>query len=148
MNLLDAHLPRRPPRRHREAVGAPLTRAPHPWEYVGGIAPPPDRRALTLQYLAAVRHADEQVGRLITAVDRIARRPTMVVITSDHGENVCEHGLMDHQFSLHQTLLHVPLLVRDPDGARAGERESGLTSLADIHDILLDGTPPARHIHG
>ena len=43
----------------------------------------------------------------------------MVVITSDHGENVCDHGLMDHQFSLHQTVLHVPLLVRDRESRSA-----------------------------
>jgi arylsulfatase A-like enzyme len=140
VNLLDAHLPRHPPRRHRRALGATSTRSPHPWEYAGGLTPPPSRDAMRALYHAAVRHADEQTGRLVTAVDRASTRPLTVVVTSDHGENVCDHGLMDHQFSLHQTVLHVPLLVREPNGARAGERDPGLVSLADVHGLLVDGT--------
>lgn len=144
VNLLDAHLPRHPPRRHRQAVGATSLRSPHPWEYAGGLTPPPDRDAMLALYHAGVRHADEQAGRLVAAVDRVSSRPLTVVVTSDHGENVCDHGLMDHQFSLHQTLLHVPLLVRNPDGARAGEREPGLVALTDVPGLLVDGAPPPR----
>jgi arylsulfatase A-like enzyme len=126
VNLLDAHLPRQG--------------SPHPWEYIGGIAPRGDRRAHLAAYHAAVRSADHHLGRLLDAVDRLDR-PTTVVITADHGENVGEHGLMDHQFSLHQTVLHVPLVVRDAGGADAGEREPGLVSLADIPQALIEGCP-------
>ena len=146
VNLLDAHLPRRPPRRHRRALAAPSIRSPHPWEYAGGLAPPPDRAATLATYHAAVRHADEGVGQLVGAIDRVSARPTRVVVTADHGENVCDHDLMDHQFSLHQTVLHVPLLVRDA-GHHCGQRESGLTSLSDVAGLLVDGTgPPSRRV--
>lgn len=144
VNLLDAHLPRRPAARHRTAVGAVPTPTPHPWEYAGGLAEPPDRTALLALYHASVRQADEQVGRLVTAVDSVSRRPTTIVITSDHGENVCDHGLMDHQFSLHQTVLHVPLLVRSADRSGAGSRVSGLVSLTDLFDLVRDGRPPPQ----
>ncbi len=145
VNLIDAHLPRRPPARHRAAVGAVPTPTPHPWEYAGGMAEPPDRTAMLALYHASVRQADEQVGRLVAAVDTISRRPTTIVITADHGENVCDHGLMDHQFSLHQTVLHVPLLVRSADRTAAGSRVSSLVSLTDVFDLLRDGQrPPQR----
>ncbi len=144
INLLDAHLPRRPPARHRAAVDASPARSPHPWEYAGGLAEPPDRAALLALYHASVRQSDEQVGRLVTAVDRVSRRPTMIVITADHGENVCDHGLMDHQFSLHQTVLHVPLLVRAPDRAGAGSRSSGLVSLSDVFELVGEGRQPPQ----
>ena len=144
INLLDAHLPRRPPARHRTAVGASPALSPHPWEFAGGLAEPPDRAALLALYHASVRQSDEQVGRLVTAVDRISRRPTTIVITSDHGENVCDHGLMDHQFSLHQTVLHVPLLVRAADGRAAGARGSGLVSLTDVFGLVCDDRQPPQ----
>lgn len=144
VNLLDAHLPRRPPVRHRTAVGASPAPTPHPWEYAGGLAEPPDRSALLALYHASVRQSDEQVGRLVNAVDTVSRRPTTIVITSDHGENVCDHGLMDHQFSLHQTVLHVPLLVRTANRAGAGSRVSGLVSLKDVFDLVCDGREPLR----
>src|SRR2546430_16509178 len=43
------------------------------------------------------------------------------VVSSDHGENASEHGLLDHQFSLHDTVLREPLLVRYPGGDGAGD---------------------------
>ena len=39
---------------------------------------------------------------------------TLLIITSDHGENIGDHGLMSHAYSLHDTLIHVPLIVRYP----------------------------------
>ena len=40
---------------------------------------------------------------------------TLLIITSDHGENIGDHGLMSHAYSLHDTLIHVPLIVRYPE---------------------------------
>jgi arylsulfatase A-like enzyme len=38
----------------------------------------------------------------------------MIIITSDHGENIGDHGLMDHQYSVHESLIRVPLIIRCP----------------------------------
>ena len=39
---------------------------------------------------------------------------TLLIITADHGENIGEHGLMDHQYCIYDTLIHVPLIIRFP----------------------------------
>jgi arylsulfatase A-like enzyme len=45
---------------------------------------------------------------------------TILVITSDHGENFGDHGLIEHQFCLYNSLLHVPLIVRFPQKVQKG----------------------------
>ncbi|MEF8973813.1 MAG: sulfatase, partial [Haloarcula sp.] len=87
------------------------------WAYVTGETALSDTEfeALRALYRAEIRYLDSQLGRLF---DRLAARDgleeTAIVLTSDHGENIGDHGLMDHQYCLYETLLHVPLVVRYP----------------------------------
>jgi arylsulfatase A-like enzyme len=87
-------------------------------------------------YDAEIAYLDRALRKLVAALER-SWRPTLLVITSDHGENIGEHELMDHQFSLHDTLIKVPLLVRYPDRADAGVRRDELVGLGDVHGTLL-----------
>jgi arylsulfatase A-like enzyme len=58
---------------------------------------------------------------------------TLLIITSDHGELLGEHGQFNHVFTLYNELLHVPLLIRYPnDFSLKGERNS----LVQLHDIF------------
>jgi arylsulfatase A-like enzyme len=63
---------------------------------------------------------------------------TILVITADHGENLGDHGLLDHVFSLHRSICHVPLLIRFPPRFRAGARIDRLVRLEDVAPTLLD----------
>lgn len=63
---------------------------------------------------------------------------TFLVITSDHGENIGEHGLMGHQFCLYDTLLRVPLIMRCPEFSFRGKIEEKYVQLSDIFYTLLD----------
>ncbi len=63
---------------------------------------------------------------------------TVVVVVGDHGENLGEHGLLDHQLSLHRTLLHVPLLVVAPGHVAAGARVEDLVRVEDVAPTLLE----------
>src|SRR5207245_7146451 len=63
---------------------------------------------------------------------------TLLVVTPAHGENVGEHGLLDHQFSLHHTLLRIPLLVRYPGGEAAGEHRQELVQWQDLFATTLE----------
>jgi arylsulfatase A-like enzyme len=67
-------------------------------------------RTIRSLYYAAGRYEDQLVARFIRAVED-RERPAIVVMLSDHGENLGDHGLFEHHSSLHQTLLHVPLVV-------------------------------------
>lgn len=68
-------------------------------------------------YDGELRYLDYRLGQLFQELDeRDLRDNTMVVIVGDHGENIGEHGLMAHRFSVHDTVLQVPLVVSYPDG--------------------------------
>jgi arylsulfatase A-like enzyme len=66
---------------------------------------------------------------------------TLLVVVSDHGENLGEHGgLLNHVLSFHQTLLHVPLLVRRPGRFAAGLRYQPPVSTLSVFATVLDET--------
>jgi hypothetical protein len=82
-------------------------------------------------YDASVRYADYQVGVLLSALAaRGLDDNTLVVILSDHGEDLLEHGHVNHRLSLHDENLHVPLMLRGP-GVTPGVSHA-LTALVDV----------------
>jgi arylsulfatase len=95
---------------------------------------PRDLEHLRLEYEENLAFADHQVGRLLDAVDALGLRArTLVVVTADHGEAFREHGEMLHTTNLHDELLHVPLVVRFPEGTRTMPRRwPGLVELRDV----------------
>lgn len=149
VNYLEPHLPYQPPAAHTRGFlpeGETLARArginQSPLDFAAGslVHPPADLAALRALYRAAIHYNDRQVGRLLDALRRRGRfDDTLVVITSDHGENIGDHGLMDHQYSLHDTVLRVPLLVRVPGGAKTG-RCDGLAQLTDVCTTVAEAT--------
>jgi arylsulfatase A-like enzyme len=99
-------------------------------------------------YDGVIRQADDEVGGLIAAIAERAPR-TVFVVLSDHGEEFHEHGRFLHD-QLYQELLHVPLIVRLPDGRGAGRRVGGRVSLVDVAPTLLEllGLPPLPQVQG
>jgi tetratricopeptide (TPR) repeat protein len=95
-------------------------------------------------YDGEVAFADEQVGRLDATLARLGfKDDTALVVTSDHGEGLGDHGETLHGFFVYETTLHVPLLARGP-GIRPGTRLSGTAALVDVLPTALDllGLPP------
>ena len=90
--------------------------------------------------------ADEAVGRVVAALRSAGRFDSaMILITSDHGEAFMEHGRQGHNTTLFDEMLHVPLLIRLPDGhvPEMVDRDR-LASVLDIVPTVLgavDGTP-------
>ncbi len=68
-------------------------------------------KMLKKYYIRAMKDAEKQIKKCIPLLNE---RKTVVVITADHGENLGEHGMIGHQFSFHDALLHVPLVVYAP----------------------------------
>jgi arylsulfatase A-like enzyme len=131
----------------------------HTYEVHAPYAPPPEYQSLfadipprepvvlaseALAYDRETRHADTQVGRLMDAVRRLdlADR-TIVIVTSDHGEEFGEHGGRGHGRSLHREVLQVPLIVWAP-GLIPPARLAEPASLLDVAPTVLDllGLPP------
>jgi arylsulfatase A-like enzyme len=95
---------------------------------------PVDLQHLQNLYIAGVAEMDEELGKFIQGLtDGRMLDNTIVIITSDHGEEFGEHGMTRHN-QLWDESLHVPLLIRLP-GAEAG----GTTIDAPVR--LMDLTP-------
>jgi arylsulfatase A-like enzyme len=91
------------------------------------------RDLLSELYDGEIESVDREIGKFLgTLRDEGALDDLLVVITSDHGENIGDHGLYDHRLSLNRSLLHVPLVVRLP-GVFDGGREVG--SVARLEDV-------------
>ena len=76
---------------------------------------PADVAAYLDEYDAAIHHGDRALGLLLTSLARRGRMDdTVVVITSDHGEEFLEHGACFHIRSLHREIVHVPLVYYVP----------------------------------
>jgi arylsulfatase A-like enzyme len=108
------------------------------WDYVAGDTEmdESDFETLRLLYDAELHYLDMRLGQLFdTLEDEGALSETLVVVTSDHGENLGDHELMAHQYCLYDTLVHVPLIVRGP-GVEPGVRD-GLVELRDLYETLL-----------
>ena len=102
---------------------------------------PPDARELLwidAQYDAAVRRMDDVVGAFLEGLPAaLNHEPTLVILTSDHGEEVFDRDWYGHRHSLHEELLHVPLLVQHPGGERVG-RSTRPASIIDVVPTVLD----------
>ncbi len=88
-------------------------------------------------YDAGIRQLDSEIGRLLGFLDETRRsEDSLVVITSDHGEEFMEHGRLGHFLTTHQESLRVPLLMRGP-GIPAGIRVAAPVSSVDLAPTLL-----------
>jgi arylsulfatase A-like enzyme len=84
-------------------------------------------------YSNCIRYLDDQIGRLLTDLkDRGLLQNTLVIITSDHGEHLGEHGLYLHGNSLYQELIHVPLIFYWPEQIPPDLRVESPVSLAQL----------------
>lgn len=120
LNLFDAHDPYEPPRPVRNRFSAS-----------------PTKQDL---YDAGIAYMDGALGRLFdTLRERGIMDRTLIVVTSDHGEQFGEHDLRNHGNSLYLPAVHVPLVIRYPSRVEPGTRVTQAVSLTDLAVTLVDG---------
>ncbi len=84
-------------------------------------------------YDGEVAAADGVVGGLIRRLQELdLYDDALVILLSDHGEGLMDHGEMDHLIFVYREVLQVPLIVKLPGGERAGERVAVNAQLADV----------------
>jgi len=80
------------------------------------------------QYDGEVAYVDSQLGRLFRRLKQTSRYDnSLIVLLSDHGESLGEHGEKEHGFFLYRSTTHVPLIVKLPAGKRVSENDKRIT---------------------
>ena len=96
--------------------------------------------SLVDQYDVAIHYSTEEIAKMLAALEAAGLLAnTIVVLTSDHGEELFDHGGFSHGYSLYEEVVHVPLYIRWP-GASRGETRDRLVSLLDILPTILEVT--------
>ena len=154
VNLVEAHSPYLPPRPYNDLGPVDRIRAADDarrhlslsaiWKTCLKDFDVPDGALERMRHLYArsVRLLDDWLARVLEALDdRGLLQDTLVVVTSDHGENFGEGGLLAHAFSLDDRLIRVPFVANRTDFWPA----DGATSLADLPRMLARYLDLAEH---
>jgi len=93
--------------------------------------------------------ADHYLGELFKALDRLdLRGKTIIVLTSDHGDSHMEHGFINHNETLFNPEIHVPLIISYPGRLPAGRRVKAVVRGIDVAPTILDlaGVPYSKKV--
>ncbi len=102
-------------------------------------------------YLAEIAGVDREVGGVLDEIRRLGlREKTLVVLTSDHGEGLGEHGEVTHSYFIYQSTMHAPLIFWGPTTLRGGTRVASLVRTIDVTPTVLDllGLPALEDVEG
>ncbi len=115
------------------------------------VPDPYHQRIPESEYHAQVLFTDEHVGKILDALGSLGVRDrTLVVLTSDHGESLGEHGELTHSFFVYEATMRVPLIFWGPGLLGTPRRISAPVRTVDITPTILDllGLPPLANIQG
>jgi arylsulfatase A-like enzyme len=128
----------------------------HPPNYAAGVTYPKrvlgsrDRELATALYDSGLAYIDQQLSALLEYLESAGLlEKTIVVVTSDHGESLYEHGLVGHS-SLYDHDLKVPLVISAPLGSARGRRVNAQVRSVDIAPTLVElaGLPSFAAVDG
>ncbi len=165
LHLFDPHIPYRPPAKYRALYyqgdptagdSTPLGESPS----FKRSAPKPsreqfgkvrDRRYPAAMYRGEIRFLDDQLGRLLRALEKLGLSDdTAIVLLGDHGESLGEHEIYYDHAGLYEESIRIPFIVRLPGfpaGVRITERVGQIDlapTLVELFDVNLESTTPLR----
>lgn len=92
-----------------------------------------DLKEMRRGYYASIALFDDEVGRVLSALEEQGLADdTLVIFLSDHGDSLGDHGLMVKGAHLYDSVVKVPLIIRNPGETEPGRRE---TKLVQPHDL-------------
>jgi arylsulfatase A-like enzyme len=106
---------------------------------------PRDKRRIAALHDGEITQHDKFFGAFLDRLTALGlAEDTLIVVTSDHGEEFDDHGSWGHGHSIYQELLHVPLMFRLPNRLPAGGRVSDAVSTLDVSSTVTEllGVPP------
>ncbi|MCX8071144.1 MAG: sulfatase [Candidatus Binatia bacterium] len=112
----------------------------------------PRLQEMVRRYDAEIAHTDQALEQLFAGLRASQRRPLLVVVTADHGEEFLEHGFVEHAWTLYEESVRVPLLWWSP-GRLPPQRSSAPASLVDIFPTIralvgIAPTPARGQVQG
>ncbi|MGD8376654.1 MAG: sulfatase [Acidobacteriota bacterium] len=145
LHYLDAHEPYGAPSPHGEMFVRDYKGALQPQDYMVTLFSDKefeneeDFRYVIGLYDGEVHFLDANLGKIFRGLETFGfDGDTMVVVTSDHGEEFKDHGTMGHWHSLYDSELRVPLIVRYPPGGAGGRRVDYPVNLLDLFPTILE----------
>ncbi len=96
-------------------------------------------RKIQAQYYAMIELIDDQLARLLSHIEAVGQlENTLIIFTSDHGESLGDHGLVEKGCRFMEGMARVPLVMCWPGNFRQGLRSDALVQLTDIAPTLLE----------
>ncbi len=112
--------------------------------------PDATKREAMQAYYASITFMDAQVGRVLEALERVGLADnTIVLMTSDHGYHMGEHGHFQ-KMTLFENAARVPLIISVPGMKNAGQSSRSIVEMVDFYPTLseLCGLPPPERAPG
>jgi choline-sulfatase len=112
----------------------------HLYEPHAPYAPPPRYMAPgRIPYDGEIAFSDEILGQLFSGLRRLGLfRKSLIILVSDHGEALGDHGESDHGVFLYREVMRVPLIIKLPDGRSGGKRVEQAVQLVDLAPTIRD----------
>lgn len=122
-------------------------------DFQGGARRPEefDARGEQARYYAMIAQIDDQFARILDALDATGQREnTVIIFTSDHGETMGDHGLIQKGCRFYEGLIRVPLIFSWPGQFQCDLRSSALVELLDMSSTLVElaGVDPPDYMQG
>ena len=166
VNIYDPHPPFIPPKAYAERFDPALLPGPYFREsdlaqqqklsgidFQGEVKRPEDRDAKAIQadYYAMIAQIDDQFARILEVLEETGQREsTVIIFTSDHGEALGDHGLLEKGCRFYEGLVRVPLIFSWPGHFQSGLQCHGLVELLDMTATIVDaaGLPQPEYMQG
>ena len=154
VNVYDPHPPFVPPRAYADRFDPAQMPGPHfrssdlqqqqrmaAIDFQGEVRTPADHQAHLQQalYYAMIAQIDDQLARILDALDDTdQRRRTVVIFTSDHGEALGDHGLFEKGCRFYEGLVRVPLIFVWPERFQRNLQSPALVELLDMTATIVE----------
>lgn len=154
VNIYDPHPPFIPPRSYLDKFDPREMPGPHfqasdlaqqarlaGVDFQGDVISPDERNAklIQAQYYAMIALIDDQFARILDVLDATGQREnTAIIFTSDHGESLGDHGLLEKGCRFYEGLVRVPLIFSWPGRFERNRQSDALVELLDKTATILE----------
>lgn len=97
-----------------------------------------DKKYIKSLYEGEIAYLDHHIGKVLSEIEKLGiEEKTIIILTSDHGEEFWEHGDFLHGQSLYDELINVPLIIKSPTLSR-GKKVKSIARLTDVMPTIRE----------